>query len=429
MNPRLERAFVLLQQSRYELAEKELRQVLADDPNSAMAHGVLAICLAERKKYAEALQASEQAIGLAPEDGFVFYANSIVLEKRNRYPEAHAAIEEAIAIQPDRTEFFAQLSQLHLHQRRWKDALEAADRGLALDPEDVQCTNLRAISLVKLGKTTDAGTVIKTALKRNPEDEVTHANMGWALLEQRQPNKAMEHFREALRLNPELEWARLGIVEAMKARYLIYRLMLSFFLWMMKLSRNAQWGVLIGGYVGFRTLVHWQQNNPEWTLWLIPLIVTYVAFALMTWIASPLFNLALRLNRFGRLALSREQIVASTWVGLCVLSALTCVVLYFSLTLPGALVGALASAFMIPPLANYYNCSPGTPRTWMLVVIATMGFVGFFAAVPRMVVPIAPEPILELLEIPWGLSDQLFVFVALGTQFAVNILVQMQPRH
>ena len=38
------------------------------------------------------------------------------------------------------------------------------------------------------------------ALARRPDDPMTHANQGWALLHEGKPYPAMEHFREALRL-------------------------------------------------------------------------------------------------------------------------------------------------------------------------------------------------------------------------------------
>ena len=51
-----------------------------------------------------------------------------------------------------------------------------------------------------------------------------------------------------------------------------------------------------------------------------------IAFVMLTWIASPLFNFLLRFNRFGRLALSDDQRVASSWIGGCFLLAAACFV-------------------------------------------------------------------------------------------------------
>ena len=59
------------------------------------------------------------------------------------------------------------------------------------------------MALVKLGRRAEAGSTIDETLRRNPEDDSSHANKGWTLLEAGQPNEAMKHFKEALRLNPE----------------------------------------------------------------------------------------------------------------------------------------------------------------------------------------------------------------------------------
>lgn len=431
MNPHVQRALLLLQQDRHELAAQELRQALVDAPNDATAHAVLALCLSSNKQYDEATQEAESAIHLAPDQAFGFYAYAVVLRARNHFREAQTAIEQAIGMDSNQPNYFALLGLLQIDQRRWQLALESADAGLALDPEDVECINVRAVALVRLGRKIDAGTALETALTHDPEDEFAHANMGWALIEQGKHEQAMEHFREALRLNPQLDWARQGIVEAMKARYFIYRIMLGYFLWMMKLTHQAQWYFLIGAFLGFQFLIRLRGNHPEWSAWLMPLIIAYVGFALMTWIATPLFNLLLRLNRFGRLALSREQIVTSNWVGCCVLGALAFLGAYFSGVFPnnnGPLFGAMACVFMIPPLSNIYHCEPGRPRTLIILVAVGMGVVGFFASIPLLIFHLLPENLALLLVPPTLASIKAFPFVALGSQVAVNMLAMARPR-
>ena len=175
------------------------------------------------------------------------------------------------------------------------------------------------MALVKLGRRQEAGHTIEAALARDPDNAVTHANQGWTLLEANDPAKALEHFREALRIDPTSEWARLGIVEALKARHFVYRTMLKYFLWMAKLSGKMQWGVVIGGYVLFQMLRGWANANPEFAPFVWPCWAYTSPLCYLTWIAMPLFNLLLRLNKFGRLALSDEQIRASNWIGGCLL--------------------------------------------------------------------------------------------------------------
>jgi len=374
----LQRAILLFQQSRVDLAEPELRQVLAGDPEDAYAHALLALSLAHRKQLQEATDEAQRAIHLAPDFPFAHYALASVLHDRSHLPEAAASVEEAIRLDPADADYHALLSQIRLDQRQWAAGLDAAERGLQLDAEHVTCTNLRAIALVKLGRKDEAGTTIDAALAKNPENSITHANQGWTLLEKRNPTKALEHFREALRLDPDNEWARQGIVEALKAKHFIYALMLRYFLWMAKLTPNMQWGIIIGGYFANRILTSIGKSYPDLVPWLLPLRILYVAFALLTWTAEPLFNLLLRLNRFGRMVLSDEQTTASNWVGGCILGALVMLGLWLPTQNDKFLLGALVFGLLVIPMAGLFKCQEGWPRRMMAVyttLMATLGLV------------------------------------------------------
>lgn len=423
MNPHFDRALLLYQQSRYELAEQELRQALADEPNDAGAHALLALCLCDRKDYPAATREAEEAIHLGPEVAFAHYALAYTLYHRERLKEAEAAIEQALELAPWDADYYSLLASIRFTQRRWPAALEAAERGLELDAEHGGCTNLRAMSLVKLGRRTEAGAALGHALSRDPEDALTHANQGWTLLEQRQPDKALEHFREALRLEPNLEWAREGIVEALKARHFLYRQMLRYFLWMRRLSGRAQWGVLLGLVFAQELLA--SKGIP---LALAPisnlLYWLLIAFVVITWTADPLFNLLLRVNPLGRLALSREQIRASNCVGGCLLLALIALVGWavsrdfrFALT-------ALVSACLILPVAAAFKCPTGWPRMVMAgytILLAVLGFgANAISVLGPFFLPAHIALLLMVLTVPMFL---LFFFGIVASTWLYNLLI------
>ncbi len=372
----LERGLLLYQQSRYELAETELRQALATEPSDAYAHALLALCLTERKQYDDATDLARQAIHLAPDMPFSHYALAKVTYDRDDYGPARTAIDEAIRLDPDDADYRFLLGAIHFEERRFEEALRAADDGLALDPEHAGCTNLRVMALVKRGRTREAVDLTEAALARDPENAATHANRGWTLLEQGKANEALGHFRESLRLDPENEWARNGIVEALKARNPVYAVMLRYFLWMSKLSSRAQWGVILGGYFANRFMTQAARANPDLAPWLLPLRVLYVVFVVLTWTAQPLFNLVLRLNRFGRLALSREQIIDSNVIGAVMLLALlslgACVVWGFD---GPRLAAAEVFGFLIIPVAGTLKLPERSRRPmWIYTgVMATLG--------------------------------------------------------
>jgi len=367
MSRHIERAQVLIEQSRYELAQKELSLELSADPHNPVAHSLLALCLCEQKKIREAVREAEAAIGLAPDAAFTHYILARVLFDEEKYDKAEKAVREAIRIDAWDAASFGLLSNIYLAQQEWKQALESAEKGLEIDPENVVCTNLRAMALVKLGRKKEAGVTIDSALAREPENDFTHANQGWTLVEQGQYDKAMEHFREALRINPQLDWAREGIIEALKAKNIIYRMILRYFLWMAKFKPGMQWGIIIGFFVVNRVIGTIARDNPALAPYLYPFIALYVVFALLTWIARPLFNLLLRVNRFGRQALSEEQIAGSNLIGGSLLAGFVGLCLWPMLGRTEFLWFAFGCVAMSVPLAGIYSCRPGNGRRFLVI--------------------------------------------------------------
>src|SRR5205085_2479523 len=101
MSAHFARAVILFQQGRYDLAETELRQTLAEDPQNAPAHAMLGLCIAQPEDFAEASREAAVAISLAPNDPHGHYVAATIFCERSRLPEAEAAIKEAIRLEPD----------------------------------------------------------------------------------------------------------------------------------------------------------------------------------------------------------------------------------------------------------------------------------------------------------------------------------------
>ena len=368
----LQRALHLIEQSRHDLAEPELRRRVAEEPNDPLAHALLALCLSRAGKPDAATAEAQAAIGLAPNMAFAHYVLAGVLEDRDRPDAAAPAAPAPSRPPPPAAHPPPRGAPGRRGPRRWPAALAAAEAALAIDPQHVAANNLRAMALVKLGRPDEAGETIAAALAREPENAVTHANQGWALLHRGEFARALEHFREALRLDPTQEWARAGLVEALKARYPVYGPLLRYFLWMSTLSRKAQWGVVLGGLIGFRVLRAAAAANPALGPWVTPLLVLYGLFVFLTWTADPLFTLLLRLNRFGRYALSAEERAASTWTGLALLAVLGAALL-FAVTRSPAFVGAaLAGTLVMFLVSGTYRCARGWPRRTMAVYTAAV---------------------------------------------------------
>lgn len=381
MNSPLTRAQLLFHQSRFAQAEQEVRRVLNETPHEPGAHALLAMCLVQQEKLDEAQQEAQQAIVLAPDWAYTHFCRSVVLEHRKRFAEAEASAREAVRLEPVDPDYHARLAATLFYQQKWQDALAAAEEGLQHDAEHEGCNHLRTMALTKLGRQTEAVAAVDRVLQRAPDDAMAHTNKGWALLHQRKPKQALEHFREALRIDPNFEYARAGIVEALKARNPLYRWMLAYFLWMARLSDGARWGVIIGGYIGYRLLRGVARSSPELAVWIAPLLIAYIAFALLTWFAYPLFNLLLRFNKFGWYALSRDQRMAANWFAACLALFVAAVAAMFVWTDSPAFLVAGFALGMALPLVTIYQCDVGWPRQMMTSFASGMALVGVGAVV------------------------------------------------
>jgi tetratricopeptide (TPR) repeat protein len=206
-----DRALILVNQSRYDLAEQQLRRSVQENPEHAWSYSLLGICLAHLKRSVEALAAANEGLRLSPTLAYAHYARACVLAKAGQSKRARKDVEEAIRLDPIRPGFFFQLSAISSDQRRPKDSLAAAERGLQLDPIHTGCASLRALSLQRLGWKEEAAAVIAQALTLDPNNDFTHTAQGWRLLEKNDRKAARQHFLEALRVNPENRWAASGL--------------------------------------------------------------------------------------------------------------------------------------------------------------------------------------------------------------------------
>jgi tetratricopeptide (TPR) repeat protein len=423
-NAHFQRGSLLYEQGRYAEAVGELRMQLGQHAEDSLAHGLLALCLAEQEKYDEATHHAQQSIHVAPDQPFGHYALAQVMLHRNRFEEAHAAILEAIRCNPYDADYFAVLASLHLRASRWREALETANRGLTIEPEHPLCTNLRAQALVNLGDRPAAAATMGQALARRPDDPYTHANQGWALLHQGDPNKAMEHFREALRLEPGLEWARAGIVESLKARNIIYRWMLAYFLWMARLQPGVRWGLVIGAYFGNRIIRQLADKSPQLAPFLYPLLFAYFGFVLMTWLAYPLFNLLLRFHPFGRHALSPDQTRGANVLAASLGVTLACLVAALATGIDILLFATVMFTLLALPASAIYVCESGWPRQAMTAITLGLGFLVLSIVLVGFTETWWPEPVrLAMLAIL-----PILPLAMLASQFAAMYLTRVTPQ-
>lgn len=368
------RARILIEQNRYADAEEILRQALKQDPYSAYTLSMIAEVNLHLNKMEEAETAINSAIAVAPHIAHLYYLKARVYLEKKQYNDAEKYLQQAIAMDPQNAHFFAVYANLKLVKKDFSAALDLANKALDLDASDLLALNMRSTALFKLGNKEDAFQTIEGALREDPDNAYTHANYGWKLLEKGDHKKSLEHFREALRINPFSDFARAGMVEALKAGNPVYRLFLKYSFFMSNLTAKYQWAVIIGFYLCTRVLNTLAQSDEMLGTILTPVVILLSLFAFSTWVLTPLSNLFLRLNKYGKYLLTKEERLSANFVGISLLIFIAALAMWLIAGGSGWAALAIFGFTMMVPLSVMFT---GTKPKYMLpVYAAAMAFTG-----------------------------------------------------
>jgi tetratricopeptide (TPR) repeat protein len=337
----LDRALALCDLGRLEDAEDALREALREEPDDPLAHGILARVLLDLDRPEEAVESASTTIALAPELSLGHVARAQALLSLDRFDDAEASAKEAIRCDPEDSDPWVLLTAAHVGRGRWDDALAAADRALSLEPESETARGLRAVALSLSESGADWQEAADQTLAVAPDSTLAYAFSGQAYLARRGEREAAERFREALRLDPESEFAQAGLADAMKAEHPLFKPFFRFFLWQERLSRGWKIALTVGPILVVKALRPAADHNPL----VIGLIALWIAFVAVTWLSVPIANVALRFSAVGRAVLPTDQKRSSTAFLAFVGAALLTVVLTLAVS-PGFALTAFAAGLL-----------------------------------------------------------------------------------
>jgi tetratricopeptide (TPR) repeat protein len=371
----IQRAVLLIEQNRYPMAKELLLQALAEEPDHARAHSWLALCHSQdRDQLSDATREAERAVFLAPDDYFTHYVLATIWETRNKIDKALASINEAISLEPSSAPAFAVRSRLYFNKKNWKAALESAEEGLECDPEDDSLQGLRTIALERLGRIGDAREQAEQARQQDPDSSWAHTTLAYTLLRQGDYRGAQKSFAEALRLSPNNDMARSGMMQALNSSNFLYRWMFQCMNSISRMSSRTQWILIIGLWLGMRLLDSLAKDRPWLIPWVLPLTLVYLLFVMMTWIMEPLFNTMLRFHSFGKFLLSAKE----RWASNLIAGALAISLVFAIVAAVGngdvtvAILPVLTGIYLLIPLVVPFRC-----RAKWTVIVATVIATGF----------------------------------------------------
>ncbi|MEM1442791.1 MAG: tetratricopeptide repeat protein [Verrucomicrobiota bacterium] len=309
----LAHGLLLQEQGRLEEAEACFYSVLGQDPDNHFVYSRIALCqLSQEGKRKEALKSINEAIRLQADSGYYHSVKSLILADLRDGKGALASADTAIGLDPEDALALAAKANAFCQMDRWAETEEWSRRALALDSDHGLAANLLTHSLRMQGKAEANQSAVEQQLAADPENSFAHINAGWSSLQQGDHRKAEEHFREALRLDPEAEMAREGLIESFKARSLFYRIYLSYCFFMQRFTGGKQWMIIIGLYVVYQVSRRLLERVSPILAGVLALL--WLALVMWVWLAPGIGNFLILLDRSARLALTKGE----KWQGLAV---------------------------------------------------------------------------------------------------------------
>lgn len=321
-NVHISRAELLLEQGRISDAVKELKNALQQEPDNAYAFALYARCHYANGEYNLGLEKIQQAISLEPDEAYYFYLRGFAYYHLNQLAMATTELNKAISLYPYHAEYFGLYAFVLLDDRKYELALEKANEGLELDPENITSLNARARALNKLKRTDEAVETMQDALSNAPESDFTHVTIGFNHLERGRHKEAQQHFREALRLSPNLHAAKQGLKEALKANFPPYRFLLKLGFWLAEKGQGFRIGFSIGLYLLFRFVTSMAASTPGIRWILVPVIILYLLYVSFSWIGSSVANFMLLFHKDGKYILNKWETYTAIAIVVLLLSGI-----------------------------------------------------------------------------------------------------------
>ncbi|HHY92648.1 MAG TPA: tetratricopeptide repeat protein [Firmicutes bacterium] len=193
---------VYRQQGRKALAEANLRQVLAAQPQFAPAWLALAATLEDSGRFDDAVAVYEEARTAIGPNIALLNNEGLCLSNLGRDEEAAALYQEALKLRPDDPAIMANLALLLGQQGEFTPALAYYNRALRLRPRDPDLLNNKGFCLGKLGRYEEALRCYELALTVESGDISLLHNKASCLTRLGRYKEALECYDQVLQLNP-----------------------------------------------------------------------------------------------------------------------------------------------------------------------------------------------------------------------------------
>ncbi|MFA4994585.1 MAG: tetratricopeptide repeat protein [Bdellovibrionales bacterium] len=183
-------------------AERLYREVLAGNPQDAIALHYLGIILYHRGEFVEAVDLIRQSLSIQPNSAEAMSNLGLVLVAQEKTEEAIALYRKAIALKPDNADNYNNLASALLIQKKLDESIEASQQAIRLKPSfSIAYYNL-GIAIQQKGMSEEAIKTFERAINLQPNFPEAYCNIGLAYMDIGKREEAISAYRKAIELRP-----------------------------------------------------------------------------------------------------------------------------------------------------------------------------------------------------------------------------------
>ena len=311
----LRRGEMLREQGRHAEAEKYLQEAITQEPANPDGYYELAFCYCNwGGRNRRALDTIDHAISLDPNRTQFFGLRAWILVNLRRYTEALKSARQALELNAYNILALNAITRTFCQQAKWKDAEANARHTLSLDSHNEGAANMLVLALRQQGRVKESSEASASMLAHDPDSSSTQGNAGWSALHAGNHRAANQHFLEALRLDPNDEDARKGLLHAFNSRVWIYRLYFQVIAWLGRHGQGSRAFFVMLLYIMYRLTVgelrHFGEEGMRWAIVVVALYIVLLCFG------RAFGNLFLLFDPFARYAVTRKETIWSILAGL-----------------------------------------------------------------------------------------------------------------
>jgi tetratricopeptide (TPR) repeat protein len=206
-------AEVLLAGGKYDEAIAEAKKALTAGDDRAATFSLLGMAQTIRGKYDEALPNLTEALKRDPKNSIALLYRAEVFISRQRFDEAIADLRSALEIEP-LTRTRLRLAAALMQSKKYDEAIALYREALKDEPSNAEARTALAVAMIESGKGDEAISQLEALIKAEPNRADLRAQLAELYLPG-QPERALEHYSAAAKLEPSQLNHQIGVGSAL----------------------------------------------------------------------------------------------------------------------------------------------------------------------------------------------------------------------